>query len=349
MGSATLLEKTTSTGEMWCTNKFLVMDKLPKEARGSFVWPLLPGQVLKMVEHLRESEYRKEGGEKDIFVILDKRWLERDRTDEMGEDRTFLSRGGERTAVLARTGGDLKHNALTQAMRSIDELWWSGGYANQEMTTEDCGSTEVNGAGFQDVELFLAKHGQGETSDGHDENEVFPETEIAEVLATTWKDRRQEPGRLQRASKFPQGDDLRKTFGVEIEELKKRTVAESRRSFWGAAQAFRKLWTQAGIDQPTAVAKINMFRFGNGVQEISREVIEMPVRVAGRRGLVRAAIMGGEAPLLLSRGALKTLGARMDFSNDELQLFEAEKVSKMETNGTGHYIIPVAEFRRAPD
>ena len=92
-----------------------------------------------------------------------------------------------------------------------------------------------------------------------------------------------------------------------------------------------------------------MFRFGNGVQEISREVIEMPVRVAGRRGLVRAAIMGGEAPLLLSRGALKTLGARMDFSNDELQLFEAEKVSKMETNGTGHYIIPVAEFRRAPD
>ena len=94
------------------------------------------------------------------------------------------------------------------------------------MTTEDCGSTEVNGAGFQDVELFLAKHGQGETSDGHDENEVFPETEIAEVLATTWKDRRQEPGRLQRASKFPQGDDLRKTFGVEIEELKKRTVPE---------------------------------------------------------------------------------------------------------------------------
>ena len=86
MGSATLLEKTTSTGEMWCTNKFLVMDKLPKEARGSFVWTLLPGQVLKMVEHLRESEYRKEGGEKAIFVILDKRWLERDRTDEMGEN-----------------------------------------------------------------------------------------------------------------------------------------------------------------------------------------------------------------------------------------------------------------------
>ena len=85
-----------------------------------------------------------------------------------------------------------------------------------------------------------------------------------------------------------------------------------------------------------------MFRFGNGVQEISREVIEMPVGVAGRRGLVRAAIIGGEAPLLLSRGALKTLGARMDFSNDELQLFEAEKVIKMETNGTGQYIIPVA-------
>ncbi|OLP84633.1 Copia protein, partial [Symbiodinium microadriaticum] len=111
-------------------------------------------------------------------------------------------------------------------------------------------------------------------------------------------------------------------------------------------QAFRELWTRAGIEQPKTVAEVNLFRFGNGAQETSKQIIEMPVCVAGRRGLVRAAIISGEAPLLLSRGALKTLGARMDFFKDELQLFQAEKVIKMETNGAGQYIIPVAEFEK---
>ena len=60
--------------KMWCTNKFLVMDKLPKEARGSFVSTLWRGKALEMVKHLKESEYQKEGGER---TILDKRWPER--------------------------------------------------------------------------------------------------------------------------------------------------------------------------------------------------------------------------------------------------------------------------------
>lgn len=72
--------------KQWAINKMRVMEKLPKEARGSFIWTLLQGRALETVEHLTEAEYQKEGGETVIFDILDKRWPEKERTDEMGEN-----------------------------------------------------------------------------------------------------------------------------------------------------------------------------------------------------------------------------------------------------------------------
>ena len=36
-----------------------VMDKLPKEARGSFVWTLLQGRALEIVEHLADTDYTR--------------------------------------------------------------------------------------------------------------------------------------------------------------------------------------------------------------------------------------------------------------------------------------------------
>ena len=476
-------------GKLWCMNKFLVMDKLPREARGSYVWTLLQGKALEMVEHLKESEYQKEGGEKAIFEILDKRWPERDRTDEMGENitevfslraregellRTWCARAREcfdrcsrktgvsfpeeakgwivlnhsgmseeqRAVVLARTSGDLKHDPLTQAMRSCfpeftvprrrstpaahyvetdeDYQWWGGGYENH--ATEELAPGEGGEVPFQDVEMFLAEHGKEEILT---ETEVFPEAEVAEVLAATWKDRRQELNRLQRARKFPQADDLRKSFRVEIEELKRRTQCRKcgRTGHWarecpmktsaagssGSAttsaaglvqhvefvchavqipqsmlellrsrrdqgpgqelllvsspgfavldsgcgksiigedtlSAFRKLWSTAGIGQPAEIPELNVFRFGNGAQETSNRVVAMPVCMGGRHGVVRAAVIGGQAPLLLSRPALKTLGARMDFGRDELVLFDGNQAIPMNVNEAGQYIIPVANF-----
>ena len=41
----------------WAINKMNVMDKLPAKARGSFVWTLLQGRALEIVEHLKEEEY----------------------------------------------------------------------------------------------------------------------------------------------------------------------------------------------------------------------------------------------------------------------------------------------------
>ena len=87
-----------------------------------------------------------------------------------------------------------------------------------------------------------------------------------------------------------------------------------------------------------------MFRFGNGASELSKESIEMPVCLAERAGTIRAAIVKGDAPLLLSRPAMKRLSAEMDFSRDELRLFNGSTRLPMQVNAAGQYMIPVTEF-----
>lgn len=61
------------------------MDKLEKSSRGSFIWTLLQGRALEIVEHLKPEEYQIEGGEEVLFKLLDQRWPEQDRHDEMWE------------------------------------------------------------------------------------------------------------------------------------------------------------------------------------------------------------------------------------------------------------------------
>ena len=72
-------------------------------------------------------------------------------------------------------------------------------------------------SGFQDVE----RKGQWRWSRG--KAEAYPEDEVAEILSTTWKDRRQELARLKGARRFHQADDVRRSCRLDLEELKKRT------------------------------------------------------------------------------------------------------------------------------
>ena len=470
-------------------NKILIMDKLPKESRGSFIYTLLQGKALEIVEHLDPSEYQKEGGDAVLFALLDKRWPALERSDEMGENltevfslrakdgellRTWCARAREcfdrlerktgvkfpeeakgwillnysglleeqRAVVLARAGGDLKMDVQSQAMRSCfpehvvsrrkptaahyvendEDLWWS----HDDYATDAADEQETTT--FQDVELFLTDHQKG--PDDEDPEDVFPETEVAEVLAASWKERRQELSKLQKARRFPQAAEVKRAFRVEVKELKKRTQCRrcGKTGHWarecrvklpqgtsgssslsassqlsaasyvqhfvrhavsldkpikgmleqlrerrlnatenvflvsspgyaildsGCGKSvigektlteFRKLWTRAGLAQPTAHPEVNVFRFGNGAQETSNMVIELPVCLAGRRGLVRAAIIQGTAPLLLSRPALKTLRARMNFETDEIYLFDSSKPVPLDTNEAGQYMLPVADF-----
>ena len=282
---------------------------------------------------------------------------------------------------------------------------------------------------FADVEQFLAEHGVVDTPEPNEESipEEWTEREAAEVLAATWKNRRQELNRLQKSRKFDQMKDVKRAFRVEVEEVRRRSkcwkcnklghyarecrskgpaVAASSSSAstreQGASSVehvsqewqehfvcvsehlpvsteentatsqevllvsspgyavidsgcgktivgeetldgFRKIWHQKGIPVKPELKETNSFRYGNGAQEVSHRLVEMPIHLAGKNGVVRAAVVKGKAPLLLSRTALKTMKAEMSFNRDELRLFDTATVP-METNEAGQYVIDVSKF-----
>ena len=69
----------------WVQSKMMTLDKMPKEARGAYVFTLLSGKALECVEHLDPSAFQKEGGEKVLFDLLDQRFPQKEVTDEMSE------------------------------------------------------------------------------------------------------------------------------------------------------------------------------------------------------------------------------------------------------------------------
>ena len=132
----------------------------------------------------------------------------------------------QRAVVLARSGGSLKRDDVGRAMRScypefvmskrktfginlVDDL--------PDSVPEDNESDDV----IQEVETFLADHAVNEPED--DLQDTFEESEVAEALAVSWKDKRRELGRLQRSRRFGAASDLKRSYKVEIEELKRRT------------------------------------------------------------------------------------------------------------------------------
>ena len=86
-------------------------------------------------------------------------------------------------------------------------------------------------------------------------------------------------------------------------------------------RSFEQLWRQRGWSVPERLPEVHQFKFGNGAVETSQFAIQMPVVLAGKRGVIRASIIRGDAPLLISRLALKRLGASLDFKRDCLQVF----------------------------
>ena len=71
--------------KVWCQNKLLTLDKLPKGSHGAYVYTLLSGKALEAVEHLDPSTYQVEGGVKSLWDLLDARFAQIEQVDELGE------------------------------------------------------------------------------------------------------------------------------------------------------------------------------------------------------------------------------------------------------------------------
>eukprot|EP00435_Cladocopium_sp_Y103_P003701 s6229_g1.t1 len=346
----------------------------------------------------------------------------------------------QRAVVVARARGDLKREAIASALRSCypDLVVRKRAVALVDETLAVQGPSEDLQPDleqeFEDVHQFLMDHELHTDETATDE--TFNEDDVAEVLAATWKDRRQELNKLQKSRQFQKARDVRRSFRVEIEELKKSTTCNrcGRKGHWakeckfppkgagkssttsapsGAAMVeaetdiefvaaageklsmmdllrrkvnyndesetiphevmlisspgfgvldsgcgrtiigrdtlkeFTSIWHQQGVTIPSPFSEVHQFRFGNGHVETSTQSVCLPVWLAGRKGMIRAAIVNGAAPLLISRTALKSLRASLDFHRDELQIFDGTIVP-LKSNSAGQYIVNLMDRSSRP-
>ena len=135
----------------------------------------------------------------------------------------------QKAVVIARARGDLKRESVAAALRSCyPDLVISRRRGGVAMTEDAHDPEELAVAmadeleeGFSDVEHLLEDHPVG--GDYVADQEAFPESEVAEVLAATWREKRQELNRLQ-TRQFQKARDVKRSFRVEIEEMKRHST-----------------------------------------------------------------------------------------------------------------------------
>eukprot|EP00435_Cladocopium_sp_Y103_P029595 s2144_g7.t1 len=353
----------------------------------------------------------------------------------------------QKAVILARSGGDMKREALGKAMRSCyteftapkRKPFGAGMVDADERPSMD---DDEDDPLVQEVEAFLAEHQS--SVPGDDEEEAFDEVEVAEALAVSWKDKRKELSKMQRSRRFGAAQDLKRSYRVEIEELKRKTRCHrcNQVGHWsrecklppkgkgrgsgsgstgkgtdsGAAcvqsfeehfiatvlheetssdvlellrarratkessavciskdsqvtpeillvsspgygvidsgcgrtiigqatlDEFKQMWSARGIEVPQPQHEVNHFKYGNGERETSEVVMKLPVVIAGVSGTIKAAVVKGQAPLLISRRALQTLKAVVDFGQNQMHLFENKATIPLLTNEAGQYVISV--------
>ncbi|CAK9117488.1 unnamed protein product [Durusdinium trenchii] len=356
----------------WVQAKMLTLDKMPKEARGAYVFTLLSGKALECVEHLEPSKYQTADGEKVLFELLDARFPQKEMSDEMSETLTeifnlkihegeslkaWISRASEmfdrclrktnvsfpeeakgwlilhrsglsneqKAVCLARSLGVLKREEVGKAMRSCypeyvgSKKSHSGAaVVETDFMEPDLQQTVDSAEEFHDVEQFLAEHELGEALDDSELKRVASTFEVDGGPAATECLLVSSPG-----------------FGV-IDSGCGRTIIGK-----DTLASFQKLWKDRAVPLPVAEPEENHFRFGNGNKEVSSEVVPMPVNIAGRTGVIRAAVVQGRAPLLISRSALQKLKAVLDFDQCRMTLFDGACHVPLQINAAGQFVIDV--------
>jgi hypothetical protein len=76
---------------------------------------------------------------------------------------------------------------------------------------------------------------------------------------------------------------------------------------------------------------------------MSEKVVSLPIGIHGRHGTIEAAVIKGDAPLLLSRSAMNSLGAVMNFAEETLSI-QGGPPRPLTTNAAGQFMIDVMSF-----
>ena len=105
---------------------------------------------------------------------------------------------------------------------------------------------------------------------------------------------------------------------------------------------FMRLYQEKKMQVPSSRSQQNLFRFGNGHEELSERVVSMPICIQGKSGRIEAAIIKGTAPLLLSRNTMKSLKAVLDFESDKISLLGGEPQA-VQTNSAGQIFLNVLD------
>ena len=111
--------------------------------------------------------------------------------------------------------------------------------------------------------------------------------------------------------------------------------------------SFLRLFHDLKLPAPETKSETNLFRFGNGSEEWSERVVTMPTGIFGRRGSIEAAIIKGNAPLLLSRATMRDLKAVLDFNESKISLLGAQ-ARPMTFNEAGQVIVNMLDFEPHP-
>ena len=118
--------------------------------------------------------------------------------------------------VISRARGSLQCEAISAALRPcypdlVDEALAVDARVLDELPGEN---------EFDDVDALLQDHqiGLDDQVSGH----LFAEADVAEVLS--WKEKRMELSKLNKARQFNRAKETKRSFRIEVEELKKRTT-----------------------------------------------------------------------------------------------------------------------------
>ena len=120
----------------------------------------------------------------------------------------------QKAVTIARARGDLKRESIAAALRScypdmvISRKRTGIALAEDSNPPDEPADAEGLEEGFSDVELLLDDHHLG--ADPVQEGESFAEADVAEVLAATWREKRQELNRLQKTRQFQKAKDVKR-------------------------------------------------------------------------------------------------------------------------------------------